>query len=306
MTDDNRRDQLNDLRRRMSERRATLFLPPYGEVAERYLSEWYPGLSKVRADETIRQLYDSVRRRHEDEIDADVDEFADVFLLDNQRTPESIEAWSKDRALKKFSDDDYDRQYYEAALRVAITVYIERHRAYRSRYACEPGWWRIVERFVDVGIEHSGFQLWTAREKWGVLHLSWEALGTPDDLREAEVEAREASTRTCEICGRPGKLRKFHWRKTLCDEHAVGRELSLTDEDYERLQRHFANGQDRWRPLITGWQDEGLSADTIYQDFLQSFADLDPDQQKFWSVSCTRLVLTRRRKAEGRPFHDGI
>lgn len=305
MGDNNRRDKLNDLRRRMAERRAKIFLPPYSEVAEKNLIEWYPGLSKSRADHDIRQLYEDVRRRHAEEINVDVQAFADTFLLDHQRTEDSIEAWAKARALERF-EDDYDRQYFEAALRVAITVYCERHRAYRSRYACDPGWWRIVERFVDVGVEHTVFQMWTAREKWGVLHLSWEAFGNPDDLREAEIEAREASTRTCEICGRPGKLRKFHWRKTLCDEHTVGRELSLTDAEYERLQQQFSEGGDRWRPLIQGWQDEALSADTIYHDFMQAFADLDPDQQRYWAVSCTRLVLAQRRRDEVRDRNDGI
>ncbi|OCP07956.1 MULTISPECIES: hypothetical protein [unclassified Ensifer] len=304
MTDD-REDKIAAVRRRMSERRARIFLPPYEEIAEKYLSELYPGLAKSLATHDIRQLYEGIRRRHADEIDADCQEYADVFLIDSQRTPDTIEAWAKAKARQRFTDD-HDLRFSEAALRVAITVYVERHRAYRSRYSCDQGWHRIVERFVDAGIEHSGFQLWSAREKWGVLALSWEAFARPDDLQEAEIEAVEQSKVTCETCGRPGKLRKFHWRKTLCDEHEVGRVLDLSDEEYERLQRHFSECSDRWRPIIAAWEDEGLSADVILSDFLKTFADLDEQTRRYWAVSCTRLVLTRRARDEGRPRDAGI
>ncbi|OWO90012.1 hypothetical protein B5E41_29230, partial [Rhizobium esperanzae] len=82
----------------------------------------------------------------------------------------------------------------------------------RDRYSCEAGWHPIVDRFVAVGQEHKGFELYRAGEKWGFLDLAWEANGgRPEALKAAEDIAFEESPRTCEICGAAGSLRTFHW-----------------------------------------------------------------------------------------------
>lgn len=302
MDDSDRRNKLNELRRKMIERRSKILIGGADVLGERYLQEWHPGISR---DDFMRQLYESERDHSRDLIRRDVDTFADLHPVDGQRTHEAIKAWAANAG--SHLDGQYGQDYYRIAVRITIAVYVDQMRAFRQRMSCEHGWHRTIERFIDACEGQPGFSFWSAREKWGVLSLSYACdPAVRATVREAERQAAEEASRKCEICGRPGKLRKFHWRKTLCDEHAVDRELALTDAEYERLQRHFSDGGDRWRPLIRDWLDEGLSADTIYQDFLQSFADLDADQQKFWAISCTRLVLVRRRRDAGRSKDDGI
>ena len=48
-------------------------------------------------------------------------------------------------------------------------------------------------------------------------------------IREAEVEA----ARTCEDCGKPGKLRRGGWMRTLCDEDWVRHQRRNDDDDEE-------------------------------------------------------------------------
>jgi hypothetical protein len=58
------------------------------------------------------------------------------------------------------------------------------------------------------------------KEKFGTLRV-YTCGG--DDAVERYVEFAEYfSSRVCEDCGAPGKLRTGGWLRTLCDDHAVG------------------------------------------------------------------------------------
>ena len=48
-------------------------------------------------------------------------------------------------------------------------------------------------------------------------------------------EAEHQSAKTCEYCGKPGKLRKRFWFKTLCVEHALEDEKITSEEAAKEL-----------------------------------------------------------------------
>jgi len=54
------------------------------------------------------------------------------------------------------------------------------------------------------------------------------------DNRIAETQLE--SSRTCEICGQPGRTRRGGWIQTLCDEHAE-HEQGLTERTWEEQER---------------------------------------------------------------------
>lgn len=90
---------------------------------------------------------------------------------------------------------------------------------------CRSGWFNIIESLckviqfhVDRGdIEQPVIQ--QIKEKFGGLRFYHTA---HDEKINVAVELAEAlSTKTCEVCGKPGKLRPTKWIQTLCDEHFV-------------------------------------------------------------------------------------
>jgi hypothetical protein len=60
------------------------------------------------------------------------------------------------------------------------------------------------------------------KEKWGGLRIYTDVVHDGLDAKIRDVEKR--SFTMCEVCGKPGFLRKGGWYRTLCDEHAEGRE----------------------------------------------------------------------------------
>lgn len=70
------------------------------------------------------------------------------------------------------------------------------------------------------------------KQKFGVLEVWAEASapGLADAVHERITAAQELSARTCERCGRPGRVRQkpSGWYQTLCDEHTV--EAATEDE----------------------------------------------------------------------------
>lgn len=55
------------------------------------------------------------------------------------------------------------------------------------------------------------------KEKFGT--LSFYLSNYTDEMRELVSEATNASSVTCEVCGRKGKTRSTRWVRTLCEEH---------------------------------------------------------------------------------------
>lgn len=72
------------------------------------------------------------------------------------------------------------------------------------------------------------------KQKYGELRV-YVAAGDPSvaaAVRDLITEAESASERTCEQCGRPGRLRTDRpWATTLCDEHA---EVADGDEEADQ------------------------------------------------------------------------
>ncbi len=72
----------------------------------------------------------------------------------------------------------------------------------------------------------------TTKSKLGSLrvHFGLAGISGPHDaawslMREVIDRAERRSTRTCERCGAPGRLRDVDdWLMTLCDAHAIGHE----------------------------------------------------------------------------------
>lgn len=61
------------------------------------------------------------------------------------------------------------------------------------------------------------------KEKFGTLRFYYH--GGDDYIRGLESMADSMSARICEDCGKPGKLRSGGWVRTLCEEHALAKEV---------------------------------------------------------------------------------
>jgi hypothetical protein len=86
-----------------------------------------------------------------------------------------------------------------------------------------PGWAGIIERLTEAlfPIGWNGVIL-QCKEKFGGLRFYTGE--TTEDMETLITAAESESYRTCETCGAVGKPRQGGWIKTLCDEHAQGRE----------------------------------------------------------------------------------
>jgi hypothetical protein len=95
---------------------------------------------------------------------------------------------------------------------------------------CNGGWKGILNDLFEKIDRHvqgewrtgtddePGFRVTQVKEKWATLRVYCWGL---DDQIEAWIdEAEEASGRTCELCGKPGKVFGRSWYMTRCDEHA--------------------------------------------------------------------------------------
>lgn len=95
-----------------------------------------------------------------------------------------------------------------------------------------PGWAGIIERLVaDLFVLGWNGEVLQAKEKFGGLRFyittlpTWSAPPNENALKTRINEAADESYKTCEECGVPGLPRRGGWVKTLCDEHAKGREV---------------------------------------------------------------------------------
>jgi hypothetical protein len=79
-----------------------------------------------------------------------------------------------------------------------------------------PGWSKLIDKIYDkLPVEVYIMQI---KEKWGGLRF-YVASATPEVYDVIDAVERE-SYRTCEVCGKPGKLREdLGWILTLCKEH---------------------------------------------------------------------------------------
>ena len=90
-----------------------------------------------------------------------------------------------------------------------------------------PGWWPLlVEAHERISRIDPGYQVDQFKEKFGGLRLYIRPSdrGLMREIDRVVGDLEGCSQRMCERCGRPGTLRKGRWVKTLCDEHAEGRD----------------------------------------------------------------------------------
>lgn len=92
---------------------------------------------------------------------------------------------------------------------------------------CGEGWYTIIEtctkEILDV-CSLAGVKLPTVvqiKEKFASLRYYVHGVDPriSDQVMAIINKAEEQSRKTCEICGKPGKVRKTTWVQTLCDEH---------------------------------------------------------------------------------------
>jgi hypothetical protein len=74
-----------------------------------------------------------------------------------------------------------------------------------------------IDKHVQVK-DREHFQITQVKEKWATLRVY--CYGLDDDIDRWIDEAEEASARTCELCGKPGRAFGRGWFMTRCEEHA--------------------------------------------------------------------------------------
>lgn len=81
------------------------------------------------------------------------------------------------------------------------------------------GWQHIVDEALEkIKSIEPNFEVFQIKEKFGELRI----YGGPGNEEVWKIidDATTQSLKTCEVCGKPGKLRTDHgWWKTVCDEH---------------------------------------------------------------------------------------
>ncbi len=84
------------------------------------------------------------------------------------------------------------------------------------------GWRPILLKLIDELYE-AGWdgRVWQIKEKFG--GLRFYAPFDNDAQSELVSAAEEICSKTCEVCGELGHLRRGGWIQTLCDAHANGR-----------------------------------------------------------------------------------
>lgn len=98
-------------------------------------------------------------------------------------------------------------------------------------FACDDGWFDVIyklsQRLERMIVDYKRNnkddpkppRASQVKSKFGALCF-YMSHYTSDEMRDAIDEAQAKSHRTCEKCGRPGKLRTDkRWHATLCEEH---------------------------------------------------------------------------------------
>jgi predicted transport protein len=98
-------------------------------------------------------------------------------------------------------------------------------------WECGEGWFPIIEEALnkieeiiekmpkkEQKVFKKSFEILQIKQKLGGLRI-YVNMRT-DEIVETIVEAEEKAEQTCEVCGKPGKLREVNrWLFTSCDEH---------------------------------------------------------------------------------------
>jgi hypothetical protein len=136
--------------------------------------------------------------------------------------------------------DELDKQLCEKYPK----IFVNRHGNMRETAMCwgfehGDGWYNIIDHLCNniqnyIDWKNQKEEVVTqvvaeqVKEKFGTLRFYYS--GGNEYIRGLVTMAESMSGVTCEECGTPGKQRGGGWIRTLCDEHAKGREIE-DDED---------------------------------------------------------------------------
>lgn len=92
-------------------------------------------------------------------------------------------------------------------------------------FECGEGWYPIIEEALNriessiIGTPTEDiFEVLQIKEKLGGLRIYVNIYTY--EINKIIEEAKDKAAQTCEVCGKPGKLREInHWYFTNCDEH---------------------------------------------------------------------------------------
>ena len=76
---------------------------------------------------------------------------------------------------------------------------------------------RIDLTLDDEWKDGESFRVTQCKEKYGSLRFYSSG---PDEVERLVDWVEEVSLRTCDACGRPGRMRREGWLAVRCDEHA--------------------------------------------------------------------------------------
>jgi hypothetical protein len=83
-----------------------------------------------------------------------------------------------------------------------------------------PGWGPLLDELhAELQVAYPDYEAEQVKEKFGILRV----YVTPSEADGIVVRYENRSGHICEECGRPGRLRKGGWLRTLCDECRVAR-----------------------------------------------------------------------------------
>ena len=88
---------------------------------------------------------------------------------------------------------------------------------YKNYFPVGEGWRPLVEKLVDDIIKiDKNVEIAQCKEKFA--GLRFYIYGGNKEINDIIEEAEQKSYKICEKCGKPGRLRKNGWLKTLCDK----------------------------------------------------------------------------------------
>lgn len=113
------------------------------------------------------------------------------------------------------------------------------------KYAVGPGWWPILDKYLQMVFAVDPEADLYIKEKFGFLRLGVYSRHIPMNLHIAiESAAEQESAVTCECCGQPGKHHpELEWMMTLCEEcYKGGSEAQMAAEAESELR--WLNGSE--------------------------------------------------------------
>lgn len=148
---------------------------------EELLRAWHPGFFKVSdpnhsLDTFFLDVLRSTQHRHSDLITEWAKAFLDSHPVPEQRTPESIKAWS-DRI--EWTHDEYGQEYAAIACRLAITIAAEEQRDLTNHQYLQARFPDLVDERTKIRIRSSWLKYaWSFCERVEAMTLDDRLSGT--------------------------------------------------------------------------------------------------------------------------------